>query len=101
MKRVLNAVTKRIEPCQSGQSAQADMGDDMTIFLCPVIQRSGTYCSTIIHLSVTNLTCKFSIFLLFLNYLSCKAHIWYEGTSHRYTSAGTMIKVLGQGQNQL
>ena len=32
--------------------------------------------------------------------LSYKAHIWYEGTSHRYTSPGTKVKVIickGQG----
>ena len=29
------------------------------------------------------------------------AHIWYEGTSHRYTSPGTKIKVICKGQGQI
>ena len=30
-----------------------------------------------------------------------KAHIWYEGTSHRYTSPGTKVKVICKGQGQI
>ena len=29
-----------------------------------------------------------------------KAHIWYEGTSHRYTLGGTKVKAICQGQGQ-
>ena len=31
------------------------------------------------------------------------AHVWYEDTSHRYTSPGTKVKVIckGQGQSQI
>ena len=29
------------------------------------------------------------------------AHIWYEGTSHGYTSPGTMVKVICKGQGQI
>ena len=28
-------------------------------------------------------------------------HIWYEGTSHRYTSPGTKVKVICKGQGQI
>ena len=28
------------------------------------------------------------------------AHIWYEGTSHRYTSPGTKVKVICKDQCQ-
>ena len=30
--------------------------------------------------------------------INYKAHIWYEGTSHRYTSPGTKVKVISKGQ---
>ena len=30
-----------------------------------------------------------------------KAHIWYEGTSHRYTSPGTKVKVICKGHGQI
>ena len=29
------------------------------------------------------------------------AHIWYEGTSHQYTSPGTKVKVICKGQGQI
>ena len=29
------------------------------------------------------------------------AHIWYEGTSHRYTSPGNKVKVMCKGQGQI
>ena len=48
----------------------------------------------------TNLTWKLNIFPLLLNSFSYKAHIWYEGTSHRYTS-GTKVKVICRGQGQI
>ena len=40
----------------------------------------------------TNLTRKLNIFQF-----SYKAHIWYEGTSHCYTSPGTKVKVKYRG----
>ena len=41
----------------------------------------------------TNSTWKLNIFHLFLNQFSYKARVWYEGTSHWYTSAGTKVKL--------
>ena len=29
------------------------------------------------------------------------AHIWYGGTSHRYTSPGSKVKVICKGQGQI
>ena len=52
-------------------------------------------------LSLQFWTKKLNISLLLLNLFSCKAHIWYEGTSHRYTSAGTKVKVLCEGGGQI
>ena len=48
-----------------------------------------------------NLTCKQTIFLLLLNFVSYKAHILYEGTSHEYTSTGTKVTFIWQGQGQI
>ena len=31
----------------------------------------------------------------------CTAHIWYEGISHQYASAGTKVKVICKGQGQI
>ena len=64
------------------------------------------YCCPSIHLSVrlsvcTNLTWKLNIFPLHLNYYSCKAHIWYKGTFHWYTSLGIKVKVICKGQGQI
>ena len=42
-----------------------------------------------------------NISLLLLNEFSFKAHIKYEGTSHRYTSGDTMVKVICKGQGQI
>ena len=33
-------------------------------------------------------------------YRKIKAHIWYEGTSHRYTTPGTKVKVICKGQGK-
>ena len=44
---------------------------------------------------------KLYIFPFLLNYFSYKAHIWYEGTSHRYTSPGTKVKIIYKGQGQI
>ena len=47
-----------------------------------------------------------SVFLHKLNIsitpkLIYKAHIWYEGTSHQYTSPGAKVKVICKGQGQI
>ena len=47
-------------------------------------------------LKCENITWKLYIFLLLLHWFSYKAHIWYEGTSHQYTSGGTKFKVICQ-----
>ena len=74
----------------------------LSIFLCPRIERSGAYCLTVVRLcsSVRPSVClhKLNIFPLLLNSFSYKAHIWYEGTSHRYTSPGVKVICKGQGQ---
>ena len=61
---------------------------------------------TVLPLSVrpsvcTNLTWKLNIFPLLLNQFTYKAHIWYEGISHQYASAGTKVKVIFKGQGHL
>ena len=33
--------------------------------------------------------------------MTYKAHIWYEGISHQYASAGTKVKVICTGQGQI
>ena len=56
----------------------------------------------VLPLSVcTNLTWKLNIFPLLLNQFSYKAHVWYEGTSHLYTSPGTKVKVICKVQGQI
>ena len=68
-----------------------------TVFICfyaPVSKDRGHIVLPLsVRLSVcTNLTWKLNIFPLVLNGFIYKAHIWYEGTSHGYTS-GTKVKV--------
>ena len=74
------------------------------VFMPPYRKIGGIlfYCCLSVRLSVcTNLTGKLSIFPLLLNLFSYKAHIWYKGTSHRYTSPGTKVKVICKGQGQI
>ena len=81
------------------------------VFLCPRIERSGSYCFTFVRPSVclsvclsvcTTFTSKCNIFPLLLNLFSYKAYIWYEGTSHRYTSGTKVkVKVICKGQGQI
>ena len=74
------------------------------IFLCLCIERSGAYCFIFvrmsIHLSVCTKLTKLYFFPLVLNFISYKAHIWYEGTSHQYTP-GSEVKVICKGQGQI
>ena len=61
-----------------------------------------TVCSSI-RLSIfqLKLNVRLNIFLLLLYLFSYKVHIWYQGTSHRYTSVVTKVKVICQGQGQI
>ena len=78
-------------------------------FLCPRPEGSGANCFTgvplsvflFVHLSIQNLTLKLNISLLLLNLYGYKAHISYEDTSDRYTSADTKVKVICQSQGQI
>ena len=64
-------------------------------FYTLVSKDQGAYCSTVVCLSV-----RLS-FVLLLNQYTYKAHIWYEGISHQYASAGTKVKVIWKGQAQI
>ena len=58
-------------------------------------------CLSICPSVCTNLMWKLNIFQLLLNLFTYKAHIWYEGVSHQYASAGTKVKVICKGQGQI
>ena len=44
---------------------------------------------------------KLNISFILLNLFCYKAHILYEGTSHRYPSASTKLKVICRGQGKI
>ena len=71
------------------------------LLFMPPYRKIGAYCSTSVRPSVCKLNMKTFFFPLLLNLFSYKAHIWYEGTSHRYTSPGTKVKVICKGQGQI
>ena len=50
-------------------------------FYAPISKDREAYCFTVVCLSV--------------------CHIWYEGISHQYASAGTKVKVICKGQGQI
>ena len=73
------------------------------VFYAPISKDRGHVVLPLsVHLSgCTNLAWKLNIFPLLLNKFSYKAHIWYEGTSHRFTSPGTKFKVICRDQGQI
>ena len=55
--------------------------------------RRPSVCPSVHKLSVKTLHFPITPKLIYL-----KAHIWYEGKSHQYASAGTKVIYNGQGQ---
>ena len=66
-----------------------------------IVIRLSVHPSVCSSIGLQNLTWKLNIFLLLLHLFSYKAHIWFEGTSHWYSSGGIKVKVICQGQGQL
>ena len=88
-------VETKVQRSPSSKFLFFETGRPRALMLCPRIERSGGGGILFYRLAVcTNLTGKLNIFLLLLNKFTYKAHIWYEGISHQYASAGTKFKVI-------